>query len=110
MENEIRSYLDAIGTNYVTKWNFEGSTSSQIEVRDEMNKTFLSKLRAEEGKVYIKVITNGSAHSFIVMSDGPKFKKGDILKAASWSAPAKNFARGNILDRDSYKGLSWTGM
>ena len=37
----------------------------------------------------------------------PMFKKGDILKAASWSAPAKNRARGNILE-GNYP-IQWTG-
>ena len=36
-----------------------------------------------------------------------KFKKGDILKAAGWNAPARNAARGNILD-GGY-AINWTG-
>jgi hypothetical protein len=39
-----------------------------------------------------------------------KFVVGDILTAASFSAPAKNFARGNILDVTSYENrVRWTG-
>ena len=49
-----------------------------------------------------------SASSFIVAVDDVKrFKKGDILMAASWNAPARNRARGNVID-GGY-GINWTG-
>ena len=70
------------------------------------------------GKKYIKLlevrsfppcaIGGGSALAFIVGVDtDKKFKMGDILMAASWSAPARNKARGNVLDGDY--GIKWTG-
>ena len=40
---------------------------------------------------YIRVVCNGSAHAFVERSTG------DVLKPASWAAPAKH-ARGNIFD------------
>ena len=65
-----------------------------------------------EGKKYIKITktlgpNQRSVWGFIVKEDGPKFRKGDILKAASWQAPALNSPRGNILD-GGYT-IKWTG-
>jgi hypothetical protein len=45
---------------------------------------------------------------FVVNTDNDKkFKKGDILKAAGYAAPARNFPRGNILE-GGYT-VRWTG-
>jgi len=68
----------------------------------------------EIGKKYVKIINqyNGaqmSSHSFVVIGDQGKFKHGDILKSASWKAPAKNFARGNVLTGD-YATISPFGI
>ena len=41
-----------------------------------------------------------SSHSWVVIGDDKKFKIGDILKSASWKAPARNFERGNVLTGD----------
>ncbi len=71
-------------------------------------KEFSDELEFKFGNKYIKILSGGSAHSFIVNTDkDSKFKKGDILMAASWSTPARNFPRGNIFDND-YK-VRWTG-
>jgi len=58
------------------------------------------------GKKYVKLISDNSVWGFVVKEDGDKFKKGDILKAASWNAPAKNKARGNIFEEYD---VNWTG-
>ena len=56
----------------------------------------------------LKIIQDYSATSFIVaVDDDKRFKKGDILMAASWNAPARNRARGNVID-GGY-GINWTG-
>ena len=66
-----------------------------------------------KGSKFLKVVSvswgSRSAHSFICVKADGKFKFGDILKAASWASPAKNFSRGNVLDTDSYKAVRWTG-
>ena len=58
------------------------------------------------GKKYVKLISGTGVWGFVVKEDDDKFKRGDILKAASWNAPAKNKARGNIFEEYD---VQWTG-
>ena len=59
------------------------------------------------GKKYIKIVQENGVFCFIVKEDFKHFKKGDILKAAGYNAPALNSARGNILNGDY--AIQWTG-
>ena len=70
------------------------------------------------GTKYLKVVKNmygdsDSVHSFIVRTDVPKlgFVAGDILKAATWKAPATNYTRGNVFTPNTYvERARWTGV
>ena len=70
---------------------------------------YCADLTESYGSKYIKIYKkDGGVKAFIVNTDkDKKFKKGDILKPAGWAAPARNFARGNILD-GGYE-IRWTG-
>ena len=56
-----------------------------------------NKTKVSMGKKYVKVVQDTGVFAFIVKEDFKHFKKGDILKAAGWNAPALNSARGNVL-------------
>lgn len=62
--------------------------------------TLTRRYIAKEGKKYIKIIAEDNQRTvwgFINMAND-KFKVGDILMSAGWSAPALNKARGNVLE------------
>ena len=77
---------------------------------ENMQQEFTEGWVVKEGQKYIKISTrNGnSAWGFIVNTDNDKkFQKGDILKCAGYSAPARNKARGNVLSGGF--NIQWTG-
>lgn len=111
MQQQIEKLVDDIVTDYLT-WQYAcaGRRDRDISsVQKEMFDRFKSRIDFKEGKKYIKIFTEGgSVWGFVVNTDKDnKFRKGDILKAAGWNAPARNAARGNILD-GGYK-IQWTG-
>jgi len=72
----------------------------------------------ESGRKYVHVIMKHigqfsagqrSSHSWVMINDDKQFKQGDILKSASWKAPARNFMRGNVL-RGTFKNIRWAGV
>ena len=78
------------------------------EVTAKMNEKYANSFEVKYGSKYIKIVSNNSVTAFIVGTDkDKKFKKGDILMAAGYNAPARNKARGNILD-GNYP-IQWTG-
>lgn len=104
---KLNLYLEAIRADYAA---FKArSPYSDAKVQEEMIAEFNNGLRYEIGSRYVKVIAGNSVHSFICMTDMGKFCKGDILKAASWKAPARNHARGNVVLRQ-YPTVQWTGI
>ena len=64
----------------------------------------------EAGSKYVKIVSisgggSRSVHCFVEKANG------NILRAASWKAPARNFIRGNVFDQSSYiNRVRWTGV
>ena len=66
----------------------------------------------EVGRKYVHIIMSDnqrSSHSWVMLEDDKKFKRGDILKSATWRGPARNFARGNVLC-GGFKHIRWCGV
>lgn len=104
MQN-LQAYLEHICKDYQ---QFQNTMNSDADTNRRMIKEFDAKLAYTVGKKYIKITSGGSAHSFVLREDAGKFRTGDILKAASWAAPATNFARGNVL-AGKFSNVRWTG-
>ena len=107
MDSALQDYADFLKAEYVSRgasWAKSGF-DRQLVVEFDKGSKFI--------KVIVGYSTDGvrdpsrSSHSFIVLKSD-KFQYGDILKSASWKAPAKNFARGNVLKKD-YGTISWCG-
>lgn len=78
------------------------------ERNERMYEEFINGWEIEEGRKYVRICNRNSVWGFIVnVENDAKFRKGDILKPASWKAPTRNAARGNILD-GGY-AINWTG-
>jgi len=110
MNTEMTALIENIKNDYLN-WTLRCTSAKGglSEINNTMIAEFNEKLTYKTGSKYIKVFSEGgSVWGFVVNTDNDKkFKKGDILKAAGWAAPARNAARGNIVD-GGYS-INWTG-
>ena len=107
MEQEINKLLATIKQEYINFW-LRGTCKDGLKgyALDSVN-NFDNTTEVKYGKKYIKIVRDNSVWGFIVNTDNDKlFKKGDILKAAGYNAPARNAARGNVFENYS---VAWTG-
>jgi hypothetical protein len=101
----LTAYADAVIARHA-KWSHTApagqSTAAKISVTFERGSKFLRVVKTSYNSRH--------AYAFIAVVDTGKFKVGDILKPASWKAPAKNFARGNVFDPNTYQRHSPWGL
>ncbi len=99
-DDAMDSLLEKIQEDYAKRYGPNHKPSRILE------------LSLKPGRKFIKVIEGSSVWGFIAKVDGTHkglpMKKGDIMKAAGWSAPAKH-SRGSIFDSEMHKSFSWTG-
>lgn len=104
LNDGVQKMIGAMVEDYVDWTNRSGLTEEHAEERAA---NFANKFEITEGRKYIKVISDRSVTAFVMKEDDNKFRKGDILKPAGWNAPARNAARGNVLE-GNYP-INWTG-
>ncbi len=107
-----KTYFPHLVNSYANWTSPAGSATDSV--KEQMIQAFKDGLSYTVGRNYIKIISsrnggNCTVHSFIVIKPTKGFEIGDILKAASWNAPATNFKRGNVFELWSLPAISWTG-
>ena len=117
---EEKSYLDSLQTTGFSETNglsFDKAMDNLlVKIQDNYNNWSANPrtldLKLNVGRKFIKVVEGSRVWGFIAKVDGTHcglpMSKGDILKAASWRAPAK-YSRGSIFDKEMHKSFSWTG-
>jgi len=117
---EEKSYLDSLQTTGFSETNGlsfdEAMDTLLVKIQENydkwggLNKTL--DLSLNVGRKFIKVVEGNRVWGFVAKVDGTHcglpMSKGDILKAATWRAPAKH-SRGSIFDKEMHKSFSWTG-
>lgn len=115
MNTAIETLVEAIKTDYldwtersaIARGKRDGGNGELNDINKRMIAEFNNELAFTVGNKYIKIVKGGSVWGFVVNTDtDKKFKKGDILKAAGWNAPARNAARGNVFTGFE---VNWTG-
>ena len=106
LDEVIKFLMSGAKADYVRMSTSNGTkelTGYSLEQTDNWDK----KTKISQGKKYIKIVQDTGVFCFIAKEDFKHFKKGDILKAAGYNAPALNSARGNVLT-GNYP-IQWTG-
>ena len=106
LEEGIKFMMAGAKADYVAMSTSYGKKELTGYSLEQTNK-WDSNTRIMPGKKYIKVVQENGVFCFIVKEDFKHFKKGDILKAAGFNAPALNSPRGNVLDGNYH--IQWTG-
>jgi len=109
MQAQIQKLIEDIRADYV---RYMSGVGNKEDIRQDMIDNFVNSVTYSEGKKYVKILkklgTQTMVWGFIVnVDDDKKFRKGDILMAAGFSAPARNKPRGNIIDGNY--NIRWTG-
>ena len=106
LEEGIKNLMSGAKQDYVRMSTNNGLKELTGYSLEQTNK-WDSNTRIFNGKKYIKVVQENGVFCFIVKEDFKHFKKGDVLKAAGYNAPALNSARGNVLTGNY--AIQWTG-
>ena len=109
MRGNTQKDLEYLNTNPIV-YDFVVKVNKDIEEHYAIHLTGLQPelLQVDVGRKFIRLWKGTSCWGFISRVDdtlkGAPIKKGDLLKPATWKAPAKH-ARGNIIDGTAKWGV-----
>ena len=106
LEEGIKFMMAGAKADYVRMSTRNGQTELTGYSKEQVE-TWDNKTKVMPGKKYIKIVQDTGVFCFIVKEAFKHFRKGDILKAAGYNAPALNSARGNVLTGNY--AIQWTG-
>lgn len=109
MRKTEQKALDYLKSNPIVAKFIEKLDKERKEYYEKANMpTQYQPVVVEIGNKFIRIWQGSSCWGFISRVDGDlkgsPIKKGDLLKAATWKAPAKH-ARGNIVDGTAQYGV-----
>ena len=108
MNAAVNELIEKIRVDYFKFLSRMGDGPEPSSFAQQQMDNFYNDIEVAPGSKYIKIIRERCVWGFIVNTDNDKkFKRGDILKAAGWAAPARNKARGNVFEDLSW--VRWTG-
>ena len=105
LEQGVANMMAGAKNDYM-KWSTMGGKELTGYCKEQVD-NWDNKTKVSQGKKYIKIVQDTGVFAFVVKEDFKHFKKGDILKAAGYNAPALNQPRGNVLT-GNYP-IQWTG-
>ena len=105
LDEGIKNLMAGAKLDY-EKWSTHGGKELSGYSKEQVD-NLDNKTSVRNGKKYIKIVQDTGVFCFISKVDFKHFKKGDILKAAGFNAPALNQPRGNVLDGNY--AIQWTG-
>jgi hypothetical protein len=109
LNDGIQKAIDAMQKSYIDMYKVRADdNAARKEYATEQVEKFIRTTRVDVGRNYTKVSADGSVKFFVVNKPTKGFKVGDVLKAATWRAPATNFARGNVCEGKF--DITWTGV
>lgn len=116
----LENLVEAMKADYI-EWTTRCDLVRGNETLSDISREMIEAKEYEvvEGRNYYKIISHDRSQQMVAgfvckkANEKKGFKVGDLLKAAGWSAPATNFARGNIFDLETAKkqeAIRWTGI
>jgi len=116
----VEQVVKTMKQDYI-RWATQGGKKPVSDFHQQALDNF--NIEIKEGPTYIKLIKTewtigrgghhggGGVSGFIVKTATKGFVEGDMLKAATYNAPATNFKRGNVFtDANNASIARWTGI